>query len=101
VTDGMIIRLQLIGSGTNTDAYRIDLPSYSGVITNETTSRAFADIPVSDVPADVQAFVAAYPTFDLVTPLPVPFPASLANSWAEHLARRYDLGNARWHPVVF
>jgi hypothetical protein len=31
----------------------------------------------------------------------VPFPQSLANSWAEHLARRYDLGNARWHPVVF
>lgn len=97
----MIIRLQLIGSGTNTDAYRIDLPSYSGVVTNETTGRAFADVPVSDVPADVAAFVAAYPTYDLVTPLPVPFPASLANAWAEFLARQYDLGNTRWKPVVF
>ena len=97
----MIIRLALIGSGTPTDSYRIDLPTYSGVVTNETTGRAFADVPVSDVPADVQAFVAAYPTYDLVTPLPVPFPASLANSWADFLARRYDLGNARWKPVVF
>ena len=97
----MIIRFALIGSGTNTDPYRIDLPTYSGVVTNETTGRAFADVPVSDVPADVQAFVAAYPTFDLVTPLPMPFPQSLANAWAEHLARRYDLGTARWHPVVF
>ena len=97
----MIIRLALIGSGTLTDQYRIDLPTYSGVFTNETTGRAFADVPVSDVPADVVAFVSAYPTYDLVTPLPVPFPQSLANAWAEHLARRYDLGNARWHPVVF
>ena len=97
----MIIRFALIGSGTLTDQYRIDLPTYSGVVTNETTGRAFADVPGSDVPADVAAFVTAYPTYDLVTPLPVPFPASLASSWAEFLARRYDLGSARWHPVVF
>jgi len=96
----MIIRFALIGSGTNTDPYRIDLPTYSGVITNETTGWAFADVPVSDVPADVQTFVNAYPTVDLTTPLSVPFPASLANSWAEFLARQYNLGNARWHPVV-
>jgi hypothetical protein len=97
----MIIRLALIGSGTQTDPYRIDLPSYSGVITNETTGRAFADVPAIDVSPDVAAFVQAYPTVDLTTPLPVPFPQSLANAWAEFLARRYDLGNARWHPVVF
>jgi len=97
----MIIRLQLIGSGKDQDAYRVDLPTYQGVTTNEATGRAFADVPAVDVPADVAAFVAAYPTFDLVTPLPVPFPASLANAWAEHLARRYDLGEVRWHPVVF
>ena len=97
----MIIRLALIGSGTRTDPYCIDLPTYSNVVTNETTGRAFADVPAVDVPADVAAFVAAYPTYDLVTPLPVPFPQSLANSWAEHLARRYDLGTAKWHPVVF
>ena len=97
----MIIRMALIGSGTQSDPFTIDLPSFSGVITNEATGRAFADVPVSDVPADVAAFVSAYPTVDLVTPLPVPFPASLASSWAEFLARRYDLGSARWHPVVF
>jgi len=97
----MIIRLALIGSGTSTEPYTVDLPTFAGVVTNETTGRAFADVPAVDVPADVQAFVAAYPTYDLVTPLPVPFPQSLANSWADFLARRYDLGNARWHPVVF
>ena len=97
----MIIRLPLIGSGTATDPFTIDLPTFSGVVTNETTGRAFADVPVVDVPTDVAAFVAAYPTYDLVTPLPVPFPPALANSWAEFLARRYDLGTARWHPAVF
>jgi len=97
----MITRCALIGSGTPTDPYRIDLPTYSGVVTNETTGRAFVTVPDVDVPADVQAFVNAYPTYDLVTPLPVPFPPSLANAWAEHLARQYDLGNARWKPVVF
>ena len=97
----MIIRLQLIGNGTMEAPYGIDLPSYSGAVTNETTGRAFADVPVVDVPANVAAFVAAYPVLDLVTPLPVPFPASLANEWAEFLARRYDLGEVRWHPVVF
>ena len=97
----MIMRLALIGSGTPTDTYRIDLPTYQNAVTNETTGRAFADVPAVDVPADVVAFVSAYPTYDLVTPLPVPFPQSLANAWAEHLARRYDLGTAKWHPVVF
>ena len=97
----MMIRMQLIGSGTQTDPFRVDLPTYSGVVTNEATGRAFADVPAVDVPADVAAFVSAYPTVDLVTPLPVPFPASLANSWAEFLARRYDLGTAKWHPAVF
>ena len=97
----MIIRLALVGSGTTSDPFTIDLPTFSGVITNETTGRAFADVPVSDVPADVAAFVTAYPTVDLTTPLPVPFPVSLANAWAEFLARRYDLGEVRWHPVVF
>ena len=97
----MIIRLALIGNGTDGEPYRVDLPTYANAITNETTGRAFADVPSVDVPVDVQAFVAAYPTLDLTTPLPVPFPQSLANAWAEHLARRYDLGNAKWHPVVF
>jgi len=97
----MIIRCALIGSGTSNDAYRIDLPTYQNAATNEATGRAFADVPAVDVPADVVAFVNAYPTYDLVTPLPVPFPQSLASSWAEHLARRYDLGTAKWHPVVF
>ena len=97
----MIIRLALIGSGTPTDPYRIDLPTFNGLVNNEATGRAFADVPAVDVPADVAAFVAAYPIVDLTTPLPVPFPQSLANAWAEHLARRYDLGTARWHPVVY
>ena len=97
----MIIRMALKGSGTSTDPFTIDLPTFSGVVTNETTGRAFVDVPASDVSPDVAAFVAAYPVLDLVTPLPVPFPASLANAWAEHLARQYDLGNVRWHPVVF
>ena len=96
-----MIRLQVVGSGTATDPFHVDLPTYSDAITNETTGRAFVSVPDVDVPADVAAFVNAYPTVDLTTPLPVPFPASLANSWAEFLARRYDLGNARWHPVVF
>jgi len=97
----MIIRMALIGSGTQTDPFRVDLPTYSDAITNETTGRALVSVPDVDVSPDVAAFVSAYPTVDLTTPLPVPFPASLANAWAEHLARQYDLGNARWHPVVF
>ena len=97
----MIIRCALIGSGTSTDPYRVDLPTYDNASTNETTGRAFVTVPDVDVSPDVAAFVAAYPTVDLVTPLPVPFPASLASSWAEFLARRYDLGSAKWHPTVF
>jgi len=97
----MIIRCALIGTGQPGDNYRVDLPTYSMTADNPATGRAFADVPDVDVSPDVAAFVAAYPTVDLVTPLPVPFPASLASSWAEFLARRYDLGSAKWHPVVF
>ena len=97
----MIIRMALIGSGTPADPLRVDLPSYSMLTDDATVRRAFVDVPVSDVSPDVAAFVAAYPTYDLVTPLPVPFPPSVANGWAEFLARRYDLGSAKWHPVVY
>ena len=97
----MIIRCALIGGTTPTDALRVDLPTYQMITDDASVRRAFVDVPVSDVPANVAAFVAAYPVLDLVTTLPVPFPASLANEWAEYLARRYDLGEVRWHPVVF
>ena len=96
----MLIRMQLIGDGSVNHPFTIDLPTFSGVVTNELTGRAFADVPISDVPSDVAAFVTANPVVDLTSPLPTPFPASLARSWQEHLARRYDLGNARWKPVV-
>lgn len=96
----MIIRCALIGTGNPGDSFRIDLPTYSSLADNPTTGRAFADVPVSDVPSDVAAFVAANPVSDLTSPLPNAFPASLARSWQEHLARRYDLGTAKWKPVV-
>ena len=64
------------------------------------TRRAMVNVPDIDVPADVAAFVAANPVADLIVPLPSPFPARLAGAWREHLARRYDLGQARWSPVV-
>lgn len=96
----MIIRLALIGSGTQGDPFRVDLPTYTNAITNEATGRAFVDVPDIDVPDGVAAFVRANPVSDLTSPLPGEFPPSLARQWAEHLARRYDLGEARWKPVV-
>lgn len=97
----MIIRCALVGDGTASSPLRVDLPTYNMITDDATVRRAFIDVASADVPANVAAFVAAYPVLDLVTPLPVPFPASVANEWAEHLARRYDLGETRWHPVVF
>jgi len=97
----MIIRLALIGSGTNTDPFRVDLPTFSDVITNEATGRALVNVPDYDVPDGVAAFVRANPVSDLTSPLPGEFPPSLARQWQDHLARRYDLGEARWRPVVF
>jgi hypothetical protein len=97
----MIIRCALITSPTAPgNPLAVDLPTYQMLADDATVRRAFVDVPSADVPSDVAAFVAAYPTVDLVTPLPVPFPLSLASSWAEFLARRYDLGSAKWHPVV-
>ena len=96
----MIIRCGLIGGTTPKDALRVDLPTYTMVSDDPTTGRAFADVPAVDVPADVAGFVTANPVVDLVSPLPSPFPASLARSWQDHLARRYDLGEAKWKPVV-
>jgi hypothetical protein len=96
----MIIRCALIGGTAPNDALRVDLPTYTLVADDSTVRRAFADVPVSDVPADVAAFVTANPVTDLVSPLPNPFPSSLARSWQDHLARRYDLGTAKWKPVV-
>ena len=96
----MIIRCQLVGGTGDRDPVRVDLPTYSMVAENVELRRAFVDVPDVDVAPDVAAFVRANPTPDLLTSLPSPFPASLAGAWREHLARRYDLGEARWHPVV-
>ena len=96
----MIVRVAIIGSGTTSDPFRVDLPTYNSIATDETAGRAFVDVPLVDIPSDVAGFVTANPVTDLTSPLPNPFPASLARSWQEHLARRYDLGTARWKPVV-
>ena len=97
----VIIRCALVGGTDDRDPFRVDLPTYAMVADDQQLRRAFVNVPDVDVPSDVAAFVRAYPTVDLTTPLPVPFPQALARTWAEHLARRYDLGNARWHPEVF
>ena len=96
----MIIRVATIGGTSPTDPIRCDLPTYTMLVNDPTLGRAFADVPDIDVPADVAAFVRAYPVTDLTAPLPTDPPASLARSWQEHLARRYDLGEARWHPTL-
>lgn len=96
----MILRCRTVGQGTQSDPFRVDLPSYSVIATDEPTRRALVNVPDVDVPPDVAAFVAAYPLSDLVMPLPVPFSPGLAAVWREHLARRYDLGNARWRPEI-
>ena len=96
----MIIRCALVGGTSPTDPLRVDLPTFTMIADDPATRRAFVDVPVGDVPSDVAAYVAATPTPDLITPLLSPFPAALARSWREHLARRYDLGEARWKPEV-
>jgi hypothetical protein len=96
----VIIRCALVGGTGPSDPLRVDLPTYSMVADDPTNRRAFVDVPDVDVPADVAAFVRANPTPDLIAPLPSSFPASLAGAWREHFARRYDLGQARWSPVV-
>lgn len=96
----MIIRCQLIGSTTDRDPLRVDLPTYTMVAEDATLRRAFVDVPDVDVAPDVAAFVRAYPTLDLTTPLSTAPPANLAAAWREHLARRYDLGEARWNPQL-
>lgn len=96
----MIIRVALIGSGTASDPFRADLPTYTNVATDETLRRSFVDVPIADVPDGVAAFVRANPVADLLAPLPGEFPLSLARQWQDHLARRYDLGEAKWKPVV-
>ena len=96
----MIIRCALVGGTGERDPLRVDLPTYSMVADDQQGRRAFVDVPDIDVPADVAAFVRAYPVTDLTTPFPTEPPASLERSWREHLARRYDLGEARWHPTL-
>ncbi len=96
----MIIRCRTIGQGTESDSFRCDLPTYQVIVTDEPTRRALIDVPDVDVPPDVAAFVRAYPVSDLVMPLPSPFTPGLAAAWREHLARRDNLGNARWNPEV-
>lgn len=96
----VIIRCALVGGTGAGDPFRVDLPTYSMVADDQQLRRAFVGVPDVDVPSDVAAYVAATPTPDLITPLLTPFPAALARSWREHLARRYDLGEARWKPEV-
>jgi hypothetical protein len=96
----MIIRVAMIGGTGPGDLIRVDLPTYSMIADDPATRRALVTVPDVDVPAGVIGWVRTYPIVDLTTPLPNPFPVGLAVAWREHLARRYDLGQARWHPEV-
>lgn len=96
----MIIRCAIVGGTSDRDPLRVDLPTYAMIADDPATRRALVDVPDVDVPADVAAFVRAYPVTDLIMPLPTDPPSGLARSWREHLARRYDLGEARWNPTL-
>ena len=96
----VIIRCALVGGNNPNEPLRVDLPTYSMIADDQQGRRALVNVPDIDVPADVAAFVRAYPITDLTAPYPTEPPASLARSWQEHLARRYDLGEARWHPTL-
>jgi hypothetical protein len=96
----MIIRCALVGGTSTNQPLRVDLPTYTMVADDQQVRRAFVDVPVADIPDDVIGFVTKYPAVNLVDPPVMAFPDALKRSWREHLARRYDLGNARWNPEV-
>jgi hypothetical protein len=96
----MIIRCALVGGTGDRDPLRVDLPTFTMVADDIAQRRAFCDVPVADIPDDVIGFVTQYPAVNLVDPPQLAFPDALKRSWREHLARRYDLGNARWNPEV-
>jgi hypothetical protein len=96
----VLIRVATIGGTSPTDPIRCDLPTYSMVADDPVNRRALVIVPDADVPSDVAAFVKANHTPDISSPLPTPFPTGLTKSWREHLARRYDLGQAKWNPTV-
>ena len=96
----MIIRCKLIGGTSDRDSFRVDLPTWTMVADDSAQGRAFVEVPIADIPDDVIGFVTKYPAVNLVDPPQLAFPDALKRSWREHLARRYDLGNARWNPEV-
>lgn len=96
----MIIRCALIGGTSPTDPLRVDLPTYTMIADNTELRRAFVEVHTSDIPDNVIGFVTRYPAVNLTDPIGHDFPASLKAEWREHLARRYDLGQARWNPEV-
>lgn len=96
----MIIRCKLLGGNGERDPLRVDLPTYTSVADDHAQGRAFVEVPIADIPDDVIGFVTKYPAVNLIDPPQLAFPDALKRSWREHLARRYDLGTARWNPEV-
>ena len=96
----MYVRMKLLGTGEVKDEYRVDLPTYLLVAEDHALQRGIADVPLSDIPDDVLGYITRYPIYNIYEPSEMAFPQALKRSWREHLARRYDLGNARWNPEM-
>lgn len=96
----MLVRVKLKGGEDESHPYHPDLPTYTMVARDFEQAICIADVPVSDIPDIVVAFLTKFPVVNLFDPFPVTIPASVNSAWRDHLARYYDYGYTKWNPQI-
>lgn len=94
------LSLELVGSGTHADPYRVALPSYQMVEVDYDRRVALVELPDADLPPDrVHAAVLAAPFWEHHR-VPEELREAAVAAWHAHLDERYQEHRGRFRPTI-
>jgi hypothetical protein len=96
----MYVRLTIGVTGNPTNPFTVPLPTWQAIAIDVTTARGIVDVPVTDMPDDVRAWVIANPVVSLILPVTLTMPQSLTSSWWRWLDATYQESATKYRPEI-
>lgn len=96
----MYVRVTVGITGKPQNPYTVPLPTWQAIAIDLNTARGVVDVPATDIPADVRAWLAANPVVSLTVPEILSMPQSLTASWWRWLDDTYQESPVQYRPVV-
>lgn len=95
----MQVLVKLIGTGTEADPYRVDLPTWSLIALDYAAREALVEVPATDLPPGLQLRPVARPWLSPGQHQAAALPPAALQAWQDLIRDRYPQGFAAWQPA--